>query len=149
MTWDGQCSSSKQARDHHARYAFVGPVVVVDMQRCVMWSVVMDKVCNASEHSFDRASLCLAIGCMGKFLAFDSVLLSREREGDEGGREKLDVGVTDNIGEVLRANFELHILETEGVLGIASGVGILPWAEKEIESHPDTVDCGLILDRGS
>ena len=148
MTRDGQGCGAEQACDHGTRNTLFGALIKVDMQRSVLWCVVMDEMSNAPHYSSYRARLLLAISSVGKLFTLHSILLGSEREGDEGSRKELDSSSVHNVREVLSADLKLDVLQAEGMFRITGGVCVFPGAEKEVEGHPYAVNGGLISDRG-
>ena len=81
---------------------------------------------------------------MGKFLAFYTILLGGKGERSIGSATKTVKWHEERVGEVLTSNFELSVLEVEGILGIPRGVGIFSWLKEKIKCHPYAIHGGTI-----
>ena len=84
MTRDSEGSGTKETCDHRAGDTPAASVQgIINVEGCLEWSLVMDKMRHATEHSFDRARLKLPVGSVPHLFTFDTVLLSGDSEGNE------------------------------------------------------------------
>ena len=79
---------------------------------------------DTTKDSTNGAGLNLAVGGMSHLFTFDTVLLCREGEGNEGGRAELERRALHDVEVVTCTDFELDVFEAKGVFCVASGVRI-------------------------
>ena len=145
MPWDGDGRSAKEAGDHGTGdAATVASVCVIDVQRSGARSTMGYKVGYPSKHSADWAGMELTICDMCELFTLDTVLLGSKGEGNKRGRGKQERTAGVDVSVMPVSNFELDVLQAKLMFGVTGCVGIFSWSKEEIESHPDTVNGGLV-----
>jgi hypothetical protein len=107
--------------------------------------IVVAKVENSARSGGHRACVGVAAAPEADDFVSDCVLLSGEREGNEGGTEQ-HVGRSREGGATLQSNVELDIFQFEGCVFAARG-GVFAGAEQEEESEGDEVSDGERIGR--
>ena len=79
---------------------------------------------NTTKDSTHGAGLYLTVGGVSHLFTFDTVLLCREGEGNEGGRAELKQRALGDAKVVPSTDLELDVFKAEPVFGIASSAGI-------------------------
>ena len=84
---------------------------------------------HTAKGSTDRARDWVAGGAVGKFLAFDSILLGGKGEANQGGQGELVDRSEISMSEVTSSDLHADVLEAERMFRISRGIGILTRAE--------------------
>ena len=146
---DGYGSCSEETRDHGRgdRFAAVG-LVKIHVKGTSWRGIVRAEVQDSADDGLNWARKDLPIGCMGKFLAFNTVLLGGEGERSISGSLEATQRDRHWVSKVLVTDFELGVFEPEGMLGIPGCIGVFPGTEEKVESEPNAIHGGTITGIG-